>query len=115
VAMLGPCATLAQAQGSHVASEGPDVILGILDNVQVYDRQNGIAALGATTISCNAGNKVVSWVRLPRNQHPVITLSLYRLSNGRMQQIGQSWVKHGFFAEQNQADFCGFVCQRNPT
>jgi hypothetical protein len=110
LALLAPCSTTVTAQGA-VPNEGADVILGILDNLQAYKRANGMAALAATTISCNVGNKVLNWRRLPNNQHPVISTNLYRLSNGRLQQIGQSWVKHGFLAVQGNLCQLAFPCQ----
>jgi hypothetical protein len=106
---LVPLSSVAQ----HVPTEGADVILGILDNVGVYARNNGIAAISATTISCNKGNRVLEWKELPDNRHPIISLNLYRLADGRLQQIGQSWVKHGYFAVQGDA--CRFGCRPNPS
>ncbi len=102
-----------RACAQHVPTEGADVILGILDNVGVYARKNGIAAVSATTISCNKGNKVLDWKELPDNRHPIITLNLYQIADGRMQHIGQSWVKHGYFAVQGDA--CRFGCRPNPS
>ena len=46
-------------------------------------------------------------------EHPVIPQNLYRMSGGpsntdRFEQIGQSWLKHG--VEAVQEDTCGFGC-----
>jgi hypothetical protein len=53
------------------------------------------------------------WLSLPDNDHPVIPQNLYRMSGGtdnteRFEQIGQSWLKHAFFALEGDA--CGFGC-----
>lgn len=92
---------------------GADVILGELVGPRVYARANGIAALTIGTTSCNAGDRVLEWRALPENRHPVITLNMYRLLDGRMTQIGQSWVKHGFVALQQ--NICNFGCQAHPS
>jgi hypothetical protein len=88
---------------------GADVILGELFGTAVYARHNGIAAISVGTTSCNAGDTVLQWKALPNNQHPVISMNMYRLLDDRMTQIGQSWVKHGFFALQQNV--CNFGCQ----
>jgi len=46
---------------------------------------------------CNIGNTDLAWVS-NTNQHPVEGWAMYRLSGGRFEQIGISWLKHGFFA-----------------
>ena len=91
------------------ALAGPDVILGELDNLREYARTDAIAAFSVATTSCNAGDTVLKWDPLPANTHPVITMNLYRLYDGRMVQIGQSWAKHGIFALQH--DVCNLGCQ----
>ena len=98
---------------SPVNAEGADVILGEIVGAIVYARHNGVAAITIGTTSCNAGDRVLDWKRLPNNKHPVITTNMYRLLDGRMTQIGQSWGKHGFLALQQNV--CNFGCQANPT
>lgn len=63
-------------------------------------------ALGTT--SWNIGSVRANWFQIPNANHPFIAQNLYRLQNGRLQHIGQAWVKHGFFA---LADLqCGGSC-----
>jgi hypothetical protein len=55
----------------------------------------------------------VNWFQLPQNDHPVIPQNLYRMSGGasnneRFEQLGQSWMKHAFFALED--DQCNFGC-----
>ncbi len=82
-------------QASSLA--GPDVIVGDLHNFGTYTQVGGISAFSVGTISCNIGGLPLNWIAEDSN-HPVIAQNLYRLKNGRFEQIGQSWLKHGFFA-----------------
>lgn len=108
VALIGATLALAEPAGADA-----DVILGELIGPRVYADSDGVAALTIGTTSCNAGDKVLEWRPLPENRHPVITLNMYRLLDGRMTQIGQSWAKHGFVALQHNA--CNFGCRAHPT
>lgn len=84
---------------SYAQSKGPDVIVGSIDNLIELERTSeGFIALTASTDSCNVGDARISWYALPSSDHPVIALNLYKRSNGRLIQIAQSWVKHGFYA-----------------
>lgn len=85
----------------------PDVIVAELfgtpfqfNNVLRWGKisaQDPITAYSVGTISCNVGTDPVSW-DIATNHHPVIGTQLYRLMDGRFEQIGLSWVKHGFLA-----------------
>ena len=49
-------------------------------------------------------------LQLPQTDHPVVPQNLYRMSGGadnneRFEQIGQSWMKHTFFALEDSV--CG--------
>ncbi|MBK7642888.1 MAG: hypothetical protein IPJ19_07530 [Planctomycetes bacterium] len=84
---------------------GPDIIVGDLMDVANYAGQNvgGIDydALALGTFSCNIGTFWCNWMS-GTNQHPVIDNNLYKYKvvngSGRIEQIGMSWLKHGFFA-----------------
>lgn len=88
----------------------PDVIVGDLTGPANYGSLNGVTAYSVGTTSCNVGTVPLQWIwNTPA--HPVIGQNMYRLRNGRFEQIGQSWLKHGFTALQQT--LCG-TCQSNP-
>jgi len=80
---------------------GPDVIVGDLLDVSNYASSGGIEALALGTYSCNIGDAELNWI-FNTNQHPVIAQNLYKLKtvdgSTRIEQVGMSWLKHGFFA-----------------
>jgi hypothetical protein len=97
---------------------GPDIITGEIGDLQQYGSSGSQVGLGISTTSCNAGNVPVDFFVLPSTNHPVIPHNFYRMSGGpgndeRFEQIGQSWVKHTFGADQN--DDCGFGCTPSGT
>lgn len=96
-----------------MATHGPDVILGDLPNLQQFGNAGSQVGLAVATTSCNNGDQPLDWFQLPSTDHPVIPQNLYRMSGGndntdRFEQIGQSWLKHAFFALEDDA--CGFGC-----
>ncbi|MBK7874937.1 MAG: hypothetical protein IPJ77_04170 [Planctomycetes bacterium] len=82
-------------------SNGPDVIVGDLNGVQNYPASAGLDAIALGTTSCNIGNVWLNWFA-STNQHPVIGGGVFKYKvvdgAGRFEQLGQSWLKHGFFA-----------------
>ncbi len=94
---LALAAMLCAAGVSVGQSVGPDVIVGDLYDLDYYGSVGGVHAFAVGTISCNMGTQNVSW-QANNNQHPVIGQNMYRLKDGRFEQIGQSWLKHGFTA-----------------
>ncbi|MBI5762709.1 MAG: hypothetical protein HZA51_04205 [Planctomycetes bacterium] len=82
----------------HARGEGPDVIVGAITDVVRWARIGDITAYSVGTIACNAGTVPLHWYG-NTNQHPVIAQNLYRYRDGRFEQIGKSWIKHGFAAE----------------
>ncbi len=100
---------------------GPDVIVGELMENQF---ENGamtltlapmatvgsVSAYAVGTTSCNIGTSNLLWIQ-GTNQHPVIGQSMYRLKDGRLEQIGLGWLKHGFFAlTYNACSNEGYTC-----
>lgn len=111
------------------AMAGPDVIVGRLYDIQNYGAVGSgasqVYAYAVGTYSCNLApaspgvfktwlsgygsvqDNALMWVDpadssdpVARKTAPVISQNLYKLSNGRFSQIGQSWLKHGFCALQ---------------
>jgi hypothetical protein len=115
----------AQAQFCGNTTTGPDVIVGDINGVTVWGNVTQtqtsppvsvvVRAFSFGTDSCNIGSQPVNWIQ-NTNQHPVIGQNVYRLKtvNGstRFEQIGQSWLKNGFFAESNF--LCCSVCHGFP-
>jgi hypothetical protein len=97
-------------------TSGPDVIVGDLPDVEELGSAGTQVGLAVATTSCNNGDQPVDWFQLPQTDHPVVPQNLYRMSGGadnteRFEQIGQSWLKHTFFALEDDA--CSFGCNTN--
>lgn len=98
---------LCVAAATTRAMAAPDVIVGELfgetfnfDTVRRWGKLNAvdpITAYSVGTMSCNLGSDPISW-DISTNNHPVIGTQIYRYMDGRLEQIGLSWVKHGFLA-----------------
>lgn len=76
----------------------------------------GRTAFAMSTTSCNNSATVnIDWYSPNQGgspmdtRHPYIMQNLYRLSNGRFEQIGWAWAKHGFFAT-NASSCAGGSC-----
>ncbi len=77
------------------ASTGPDVIVVNLTDLNYYGALGNISAYSIGTDACNRGDLPALWIQ-GGTQHPVIAQNIYRLKNGRFEQLGQSFLKHGF-------------------
>ncbi len=93
---------------------GSDVTVGSLPAIVNWTSAGavgGIRAYSVATTSCNIGTQPLDWFQGPSPRHPVIGQNMYRLKGGRFEQIGQSWLKHGFCAlQQNVCQSCTPVC-----
>lgn len=110
-------------EGSTAGVIGPDIIVASLPSARLLSRNYSIlcdacyefplpgiesectsspivpcvTALSVATTSCNVGDARAQW--WPNSPaHPVIAQNMYRYEPHRFEQIGMSWVKHGFFA-----------------
>ena len=111
------------AIASEARAIGPDVIVGDLPSMTFYNTSSGgITGFSVGTTSCNAGDVPLRWFtegNVPAgfppewtNQHPVIAQNLFRhrvvRGIGQFEQIGLSFVKHGYFALQGS--LCYSTC-----
>ncbi len=92
--------------GGGLGGTGADVIVGELTGTQSYGTVNGYYAYSVGTTSCNIGTEELLWIS-NTNQHPVIGQNMFRLKDGVLEQIGMSWLKHGFTALQGNTCGCG--------
>ena len=96
--------------GAAETLAGPDVIVGAIPDVSSYGSNNvngvQVNAYAFGTTSCNIGSVNLRWWQ-NTPFHPVIPQNAYRIRNGRMEQIGIGWMKHGFCAlQQNLCSTC---------
>jgi hypothetical protein len=91
---------------------GPDVVTWNITDVPYWGNNGtGTAAYSVGTTSANEGDYPVNWIDAnnftpdyDQTQHPVISQNMYRLKDygtapntyKRLEQLGQSWLKHGF-------------------
>jgi hypothetical protein len=99
LALASPALAAGDPNACDDPSEAPDVIVGDLHQVQRYGNVGGITAFAIGTTSCNVGTCWLNWITgSGANQHPTIGQNLFRLKAGRIEHVGQSWLKHGFYA-----------------
>ncbi|MEZ5441983.1 MAG: hypothetical protein R3F15_10895 [Lysobacterales bacterium] len=105
------------------ASTGPDVTVFSLYDTQNYGLSNGKRGYSIGTRSCNIGTAPLNWcdnaggcgAGTTPQEHPVIAQNMYRLKDGRFNQIGASWLKHGFLSTNSNTAGCGTgSCQTPP-
>jgi hypothetical protein len=98
--------TVALAPRADAGGVGPDVTVYEMDDVDNWGVVSGVRAYSVATRSCNQGDEPLNWCDsgagcgggTTSHDHPVIAQNLYRLKNGRFEQLGMSWLKHGFTA-----------------
>ena len=97
-------ASVATAQLAPGQTTGRDVVVADIPNQSNRSPVGGVDAVNIGTTSCNIGTANLAWTS-GNNQHPVIAQHFYRWDGIRMEQIGQSWLKHGFSTVNN--NLCG--------
>ncbi len=110
VALLAPGLALGQ---------GADVVAGEITGPFKWGTLNGFSAYSIGTSSCNIGDVDLLWDDelsdgTPANLHPVMGQNIFRYKDGRYLQLGQSWLKHAFFA-LNFNGLCGNDCDPAPS
>jgi hypothetical protein len=105
-ALAAILATIGKSSQAGAAVSGPDVTVFAFTNVSSFGSANGFAGYSIGTTSCNRGDTPLNWCSssggcapgATSKDHPVIAQNLYRIKNGRFEQIGMSWLKHGFLS-----------------
>lgn len=113
--IVGVAEEVAPAAPEGSGAAGPDVTVWSLPSVRTYSASNGIRGYAVATTSCNEGTAPLNWcdaasgcgAGTTAKDHPVIGQNMYRLHNGRMDQIGASWLKHGFLSLNQSESSCG--------
>lgn len=88
----------------EVRAAGPDLVVCHISGISGHGSLNDVAAFSFGTTATNVGTVPAKWIA-ETAQHPIIGQNVFRLANGRFEQLGQAWVKHGF-SSTNQ-DLCG--------
>ncbi|MEZ6212340.1 MAG: hypothetical protein R3B46_14035 [Phycisphaerales bacterium] len=87
--------------GASAMAANPDVVLCQLYNFSQASTDGSVRGMSVATTSWNIGDADLQWFQNPNSQHPFIAMNMYRMKNDRMEMLGTSWVKHGFFALSN--------------
>lgn len=104
LSVVAAVAPVAHAQIVCNSSTGPDVIVSDLVVIKKWGTVGNITGYSIGSNACNIGDTPLEW-QDDTNRHPVIAMNAYRLRNGKFEQIGMSWLKHGFYALAN-SDCC---------
>jgi hypothetical protein len=113
-ALAATLATVGKSSQAGAAPVGPDVTVFAFTDIGSYGSANGFAGYAIGTRSCNRGDTPLNWCDqasgcapgATTKDHPVIAQNLYRLKNGRFEQIGMSWLKHGFTSTNSTTSGC---------
>lgn len=83
---------------------GADVIYSGINGIWNWGAQGGIRAYSLGSYTCNIGNDNLPW----GPTSPLLAMNAFRIFDGRIEQIGMSWVKNGLSAASSEG--CGFTC-----
>jgi hypothetical protein len=80
-------------------SVGPDVaVSGIASSINEYSVVGSERSYSFASTSCNVGTERIDWISGNGHLHPVIAQNMFRVTEGRITQLGYSFLKHSFFA-----------------
>jgi len=83
---------------------GADVVYTDCISVSNWGEIGGIRAYSLGSYTCNIGDENLLW----GTNTPLLGMNAYRLDNGRLVQIGMSWMKRGTGAAAGSG--CGLPC-----
>ena len=95
-----------------LAATGANVVVSNIGSFADPVRDGDVVGYAFGTDACNVGTEPLWWCNEDESycrsdQHPVIAQNLYRLEDGRFEQIGMSWLKHGFASVNRNDSSCG--------
>jgi hypothetical protein len=99
--------TVASDTGPPGGSKGPDVVYSDISGVAQYGPVGGVYAYAWGTSTCNIGDENLRWGN-SWGGSPSVGFNAYRLHDGRLLQIGMSWVKRACCAAAGSG--CGMAC-----
>ncbi|RIK66018.1 MAG: hypothetical protein DCC65_11300 [Planctomycetota bacterium] len=83
---------------------GPDVVYSDTVDITNWGAVGGIRGYSLGSYTCNIGNTNLPW----NSTSPLLGMNAYRLENGRLMQIGMSWLKNATVAAAGNG--CGMSC-----
>lgn len=86
------------------SATGPDVVYTDCQGIAQFGEIGGVRAYALGSYTCNIGDTNLQW----GGTTPLLAMNAYRLSDGRLEQIGMSWVKNGTGAAAGSG--CGLPC-----
>jgi hypothetical protein len=86
---------------------GPDVVYSEITDVAQYGPVGGVYAYAFGTGTCNIGDTDLRWGN-SWGGSPSVGFNAYRIYDGRLMQIGQSWVKRACCAAAGAG--CSIAC-----
>jgi hypothetical protein len=104
----------APAVGQFSVAIGPDITLGDIQDIVNHGVVGDVAAYSLGSRTCNIGDAPLLWLNYGT---PGFGMNAYRLHDGRLMQIGQSFVKHACCVSNASAPaICaGMSCQAGPS
>lgn len=92
---------------ASAAMGGPDLICSEITSATSFGSADGMVAYSFGTTVCNIGDAPVPYVATT-DQHPLVSQSIYRLRDHRIEQIGIGFVRHTNIPLSGNA--CGLGC-----
>ncbi len=87
--------------------EAPDLVVAAINQGVRLGTIEGTTAYSLGNTHCNLGSCQADWF-FQSNRHPVVAQNLFRLDGRGFQQVGQSWVTHGYLPLSGS--YCSTEC-----